>query len=126
MRWAAVVNPRGSYPGGDEDQTRLDVKRGCGMERVQHNGGTAGIITAICLVLLFILYVSSGLDVQSAQDPAKALPVLGQKAGVFAAVGVLGLLAAGFGLLFTFGWLPATGSQAPPFSWPVGRSSRRA
>jgi hypothetical protein len=83
------------------------------MERVQHNGGTAGIITAICLVLLFILYASSGLDVQSAQDPAKALPVLGQKAGVFAAVGVLGLLAAGFGLLFTFGLFVRLREKAP-------------
>lgn len=83
------------------------------MERVQHNGGTAGIITAICLLLLFILFASSGLDPQSAQDPAKALPVLGQKAGVFAATGVLGLLAAGFGLVFTFGLFARLREKAP-------------
>ena len=73
------------------------------MQSIQHNGGTAGLITAICLALLFILFASSGLDMQAAQDPAKALPVLGQKAGLFAAIGVLGLLASGFGLMFVFG-----------------------
>lgn len=83
------------------------------MERVQHNGGTAGIITAICLLLLLILFVSSGLDAQTAQDPAKALPLLGQKAGVFAAAGVLGLLAAGSGLVFTFGLFARLREKAP-------------
>jgi hypothetical protein len=83
------------------------------MERVQHNAGTAGIITAVCLVLLFILFASSGLDVQTAQDPAKALLVLGQKPGVFAAAGVLGLLAAGFGLVFTFGLFARLREKAP-------------
>jgi hypothetical protein len=83
------------------------------MERVQQNGGTAGIITAICLALLFILFASSGLDMQTAQDPAKALPVLGQKAGVFAMIGVLGLLAAGFGLVFTVGVFDRLREKAP-------------
>jgi hypothetical protein len=86
---------------------------GCGMERVQSNGGTSGTIAAICLVLLFILFASSGLDPQSARDPAKALPLLGQKAGVFAAVGVLGLLASGFGLIFTFGLFVRLREKAP-------------
>jgi hypothetical protein len=73
------------------------------MQSIQHHGGTAGIITAICLALLFILIASSGMDMQAMQDPAKALPGLGQKAGLFGAIGVLGLLASGFGLLFVFG-----------------------
>jgi hypothetical protein len=73
------------------------------MDRIQHNGGTAGFVTAICLALLFILLASSGMDMQAMQDPAKALPAVGQKAGLFAAVGVLGFLAAGFGLIFIFG-----------------------
>ena len=83
------------------------------IDRVQTNGGTAGIITAICLVLLFISFVSSGLDMQSAQDPAKALPVLGQKAGLFGAIGVLGLLASGFGLVFTIGLFSRLRDKAP-------------
>lgn len=83
------------------------------MERVQHNGGTAGIVTAICLAVLFILFASSGLDMQTAQDPAKALAVLGHRAGVFAATGVLGLLAAGFGLIFTFGVFARLREKSP-------------
>ena len=73
------------------------------MDRIQLNGGTAGFITAACLALLFILLASSGMDMQAMQDPAKALPAVGQNAGRFAAVGALGFLAAGFGLIFTFG-----------------------
>jgi len=51
------------------------------MVRVQQNGGTAGFITAICLALLFILFASSGLDMQTAQDPAKALPLVYARRG---------------------------------------------
>ena len=83
------------------------------MDRIQHNGGISGIITAICLALLFILFASSGLDPQSAQDPGKALPLLAQKAGVFALIGVLGLLAGGFGLIFTFGVFLRLRDKAP-------------
>jgi hypothetical protein len=83
------------------------------MDRVQHNGGTAGIITAVCLALLFVLFVSSGLDPQTAQDPAKAIPLLTQKAGVFAAIGVLGALAGGFGLVFTIGLFARLRDRAP-------------
>ncbi len=83
------------------------------MDRVQHHGGTAGIITAVCLALLFVLFVSSGLDPQAAQDPAKALPIIAQKPGLFAVIGVLGALAAGFGLVFTIGLFARLRDQAP-------------
>ena len=83
------------------------------MDRVQTNGGTAGFITAICLVLLFILFASSGLDMQTAQDPTKALPLLGQQAGRFAWIGILGLLASGFGLVFTLGLFARLRDKAP-------------
>lgn len=83
------------------------------MDNTQRNGGTAGIITAACLLLLFILFVSSGLDPQTAQDPAKALPLVAQRGGVFAGIGVLGLLAAGFGLVFTIGLFARLRGGAP-------------
>lgn len=83
------------------------------MDRLQQNGGTAGYITALCLALLFILFIASGLDPQTAQDPAKALPLLGQKAGLFAGIGVLGLLASGFGLVFTFGVFSRLREKSP-------------
>src|SRR5579864_1243736 len=73
------------------------------MERLQRNAGAAGIITAVCLAVLFVLFIGSGLDPQAAQDPAKALPLIGQKAGLFGAIGVLGLLSSAFGVIFTFG-----------------------
>ena len=83
------------------------------MEHIQRNGGTAGFITAICLVLLFILFASSGLDPQAMQDPAKALPALGQNSGRFASIGVLAFLASGFGLVFTFGIWARLRDKAP-------------
>mgnify|MGYP001362518874 CR=1 FL=1 len=83
------------------------------MDRLQSNGGTAGIITAIALAILFILLISSGLDPQTHQDPAKALPILSQKAGLFAVIGVLGALAAGFGLIFTVGLFSRLRDRAP-------------
>lgn len=83
------------------------------MERIQHNGGTAGFITAICLALLFILFASSGLDPQTVLDPSRALPVIAQKAGLFGTIGVLGLLSAGFGLIFTFGVFARLREKAP-------------
>jgi hypothetical protein len=83
------------------------------VEQVQRNGGSAGIITAVCLALLFILFMASGLDPQAAQDPAKALPLIGQKAGLFGAIGVLGLLASAFGLVFTFGIFSRLREKAP-------------
>jgi hypothetical protein len=83
------------------------------VDRVQQNGGTAGFITAIALALLFISFISSGLDPQTMQDPARAIPMLAQKAGVFAAIGVLGALAAGFGLVFTIGLFARLRDRAP-------------
>ncbi len=83
------------------------------MDRVQRNGGTSGIITAICLALLFVLLISSGLDPQAAQDPAKALPIIAQKPGLFGAIGVLGALASGFGLVFTIGLFARLRDRAP-------------
>lgn len=83
------------------------------IDRVQTNGGTAGIVTAVCLALLVIFFASSGLDMQTAMDPAKALPLLGQKAFVFGAIGILGLLASGFGLVFTVGLFSRLRDKAP-------------
>jgi len=73
------------------------------MNHIQHNGGTACFTTALCVELLFILGASSGMDMQGMQAPADALPAVGQKSVTFAAIGVLGFLAAGFGLIYTFG-----------------------
>jgi hypothetical protein len=83
------------------------------MDRVQRNGGTAGLITAILLAALFVVFISSGLDPQTATDPTKALPLIAQKRAVFAAIGVLGALAGGFGLVFTVGLFSRLWDKAP-------------
>jgi len=83
------------------------------MDRVQTNGGTAGLVTAVLLALLFISFMSSGLDPQTSSDPAKAIPVLAGKPSLFAMIGILAVLASGFGLVFTIGLYSRLREGAP-------------
>ena len=83
------------------------------MDRVQRNGGTAGLITAVLLAVLFVLFIASGLDPQTMSNPAKALPLIGQKRAVFVAIGLLGALAGGFGFVFTVGLFARLREKAP-------------
>jgi hypothetical protein len=70
-------------------------------------------VAALLLALLFIFYASSGLDPETALDPAKALPLLSQKSGVFGIIGVLAILASAFGLVFTIGLWRLLRDKAP-------------
>ncbi len=83
------------------------------MDRVQQNAGTAGFVTAALLAALFLLILSTGMTPQTASDPDKAIPLLRQKASVFGAIGVLGALAAGFGLIFSIGLFSRLRDRAP-------------
>lgn len=83
------------------------------MDPIQRNGGTAGLITALALAILFILFMTSGLDPQSLADPAKALPMIAQKATLFGAIGVVGLIASGAGLVFTIGLFSRLRERTP-------------
>lgn len=83
------------------------------MQRVESNGGTAGLITAALLVVLFLLFFTSGLDPQTAADPAKAIPLVSQKSGVFAVIGVLSVLAAAFTFVFAVGIYARLREKAP-------------
>src|SRR2546426_3558420 len=47
--------------------------------------------------------MASGLDPQTSSDPAKAIQVLAGKPSLFALIGILAVLASGFGLVFTVG-----------------------
>ncbi len=70
------------------------------MDRVQKNGGTAGLVTAALLAVLFVLFFSLGQDVMTPGDPAKSLAAATQKWGMFRLASFVGLLAAGFAVLF--------------------------
>src|SRR5260370_35399288 len=86
------------------------------MDRLRTNGGTAGIVTAVLLALLFISFMSSGLDPQTASDPAKAIPVLSGRPSLFALIGILAVLASSFGLVFNVGlwWRLPEPAPTPP------------
>lgn len=83
------------------------------MNRLQTNGGTAGLVTAVLLALLFISFMSSGLDPQTSSDPAKAISILAGKPSLFALIGILAVLASGFGLVFTIGLWSRLREPAP-------------
>ncbi len=83
------------------------------MDRVQINGGTAGQVAAVLLALLLILFMSSGLDPQTASDPSKAIPILAGKHGLFVLLGILAALTSGFGLVFAIGLFSRLREPAP-------------
>lgn len=83
------------------------------MDRVQANGGTAGQVAAVLLALLLILFMSSGLDPQTASDPSKAIPILAGKHRLFVLLGILAALTSGFGLVFAIGLFSRLREPAP-------------
>ena len=83
------------------------------MDAMQRNGGTAGLVSAALLVLLFILFLPAGLDPQTAADPAKALPLITAKRGVFAGVGIVATLAAAVATVFAIGLSGRLRDRAP-------------
>jgi len=83
------------------------------MDRIQTNGGMAGQVAAVLLALLLILFMSSGLDPQTASDPAKAIPILSGKPSLFVMLGILAALASGFGLVFSIGLFSRLRELAP-------------
>ncbi len=83
------------------------------MDRVQRNGGMAGVASAVLLVLSVILFLFSGLDLQTASDPAKALPVIARHTGPWAATNIGFTLAAAVGILFVAGLSSRLREKAP-------------
>ncbi len=83
------------------------------MDRVQHNGGTFGILAGVALALLFITFASTGATPDILGDPARALPVLREKVMQWKLIGLFGALTVGFGLPFTVGVYLRTRTGAP-------------
>jgi hypothetical protein len=72
------------------------------MDRIQRNGGTAGIVAGLLLALLFVLFLSLGQDIM-APEPAKSLAAMTQKWSTFQLASLVGLLTAGVAVPFTVG-----------------------
>lgn len=83
------------------------------MEKLQRNAGTAGIVAAVLLALGFILFLSTGLDPQTASDPAKALPQIEKLGSRWAITGIAFVLATGFAALFLAGLFSRLREKAP-------------
>lgn len=83
------------------------------MDRLQRNGGTAGIVAAILLALGFILFATTGLEVQAFADPAKALPYIAQQGGRWAATSLAFALGSALSLLFVAGLASRLREKAP-------------
>ncbi len=69
------------------------------MDRLQRNGGTAGIVAAIALAIAFGLFLTSGLDPQTASDPSKALSIVTQQGARWTVMGLGFSLATGLAVL---------------------------
>jgi hypothetical protein len=83
------------------------------MDRVQKNGGTAGLVTAVLLALLFVLFFSLGQDIMTPGDPAKSLAATTLKWNLFNLTAFVGLLAAGFAVVFVTGLATKLRDGAP-------------
>jgi hypothetical protein len=83
------------------------------MERLQHNGGTAGLVAAVLVALGFVLFMTTGFDPQSAMDPAKALQFIAQQGGRWAITNIVFALGAAVAVLFTAGLASRLREKAP-------------
>lgn len=83
------------------------------MERLQRNAGTSGIVAAVLLLLGFILFLSSGMDPQTAADPAKALPQIEKLGSRWGLTGVAFVLTVAFAALFLAGFFSRVREKVP-------------
>ncbi len=82
------------------------------MDRIQRNGGTAGIVAGLLLALLFVLFLSLGQDIM-APEPAKSLAAMTQKWSTFQLASLVGLLTAGVAVPFVVGIATRLRDSAP-------------
>src|SRR3970040_1266501 len=73
------------------------------MERVQRNGGTAGIVAGVLLIVLFFLFMSRRITNAQFADPGFMVPLLSKNPGSFMGVVIVGALVAGFAVVFSIG-----------------------
>ena len=83
------------------------------MDSLQRNGGTAGILSAVFLALLFMIFLSTGLRAEAIADPAKVLPYIAQNTARWKTVGLAGVLGVGFAVVFTAALYSRLRDRAP-------------
>src|SRR3989304_5667030 len=83
------------------------------MERVQRNGGTAGIVAGVLLIVLFFLFMSLRISNAQVADPGFMVPLLSKNPGTFMGVGIFGALVAGFAVVFSIGLVYRLREKAP-------------
>src|SRR4030067_1380241 len=91
------------------------------MERVQRNGGTAGIVAGVLLFVLFFLFMSLRITNAQFADPGFMVPLLSKNPGTFMGIGIVGALTAGFAVVFSIGLVYRLREEAPSRSraWRV-------
>src|SRR3989337_938267 len=83
------------------------------MDRVQRNGGTAGIVAGVLLIVLFFLFMSLPITNAQFADPGFMVPLLSKNPGTFMGVGIVGALVAGFAVVFSIGLVYRLREKAP-------------
>ncbi len=89
------------------------------MDRLQRNAGTAGIVAAVLLLVLFFLVGSTGVNLMAPGDPAQTLAAFTQKAGSWMPIGLAGALASAFAAIFLAGLSSRLHDKAPTRSRAV-------
>ena len=83
------------------------------MNTLQRNGGTMGVLSAVVFAVLFLLFITSGLDFQTMNDPSKALPAFSQSPGRWVATGLVGVVGSAVEIVFTAGLFIKLRERAP-------------
>lgn len=81
------------------------------MDRLQQNGGTAGLASGVLLIIGFALFYAIGPDAFA--DPAKALPILAQKRGLVTLTTVVFFAVVALSILFAAGLMNRLREKAP-------------
>lgn len=79
----------------------------------QQTAGTMGILGGIAVIILFALFFALGTTPEILGDPAKALPLISQKAGLMRALGIVGAATVALPLIFVAGLAAKLREKAP-------------
>lgn len=79
----------------------------------QQSAGLFGIIAAVALLVLFVLFLTSGAEPDTFTDPAKAIPFVTEKAGLLRGIALLAAVTTIFVVFFSAGLAGKLHDKAP-------------